>query len=132
MVPQLLRSASSVAELRAQLKTVFARDPSALYRSPMRAASPTTIAALEDYFDTVDPGEFNGASRVAFVWAFSAPEVAGARSTPTRQYLAAFFWADGDQMIAAGSIAPGFSTHLMRLSRPSAGEPWRVDGLWSP
>jgi len=121
---------ASVPVLSAGLKTAFA---SGRGGEPLRAAPTTVIAALERYFATADPAEFNHASRLAFVWAFTmAREPDGDRSTDTRQYVSVYFYADGEAMVAAGSIAPGFNSHLMRLSRPSPSEPWHSDGLYYP
>jgi hypothetical protein len=129
-VSQLLDSATSVAGLRTQLKSI---GPDALYGKPFREAPPAVIAALEDYFATVDPsaGELNNASRVEFVWAFTAVEAVGERSTSTRQIVDAYFHAEGDHMIYVGTIHPGYNNHLMHLSRQSTAKPWQVDG-WYP
>lgn len=130
-VSQLLDSATSVAGLRSQLKSV---GPDALYGKPFRASPPSVITALEDYFATVDPskGEFNGASSVEFVWAFTMVRAPGGHlSTPTRQYVDAYFLAEGDDMMYAGSMGPGFNNRLMRLSRQSTSDSWHVDG-WYP
>lgn len=129
-VSMLLDSATSVAELRSQLKSV---GPDPLYGKPFRKAPRAVIAALEDYFATVDPsaGELNNASRVEFVWAFTAVEAVGERSTSTRQIVDAYFHAEGDDMIYVGTIHPGYNNHLMHLSRESTAEPWHVDG-WYP
>jgi hypothetical protein len=99
----------------------------------MRATAPAAIAALRDYFASVDPSTFNGASRIAFVWAFTmVREPHGRRSTPTRLYLVVYFKARGDKMIAAGSIAPGYNEHLLLLTRPSRHDAWHVSGLYYP
>jgi hypothetical protein len=104
-------------------------------RDGQPAASASLIRALKRYFASVDPDEFNGASRVAFVWAFTIapePDVGIPESTDTEQYVDVYFWADGDRMVAAGSIAPGFSSSMMSLSRSSPAEKWHVDGFWMP
>jgi len=116
---------TSVDVLRGALKSAYA---SGRDGEPLRTASASVIAALKHFFATVDPAKFNGASRVAFVWAFTD----GRASTATRQIVDAYFFADGEKMVAAGSIAPGFSIHLMRLTRSSPGAAWHVDGLYSP
>jgi hypothetical protein len=96
-------------------------------------ASPSTIAALKHYFKAVDPAKFNGASRVVFVWAYRVPrEPDGKRSTATRQYVSAYFWADGAAMVAAGDMTPGLNEEFFRLSRSSPDAKWRVDGLYMP
>ena len=114
---------TSVDVLRGALKSAYA---SGRDGEPLRAAPAPVIAALKRYFATADPAMFNGASRVAFVWAFTDVHA----STATRQIVDAFFFADGEKMVAAGSIAPGFSIHLVRLTRSSPGTPWQVDGLY--
>ena len=120
----------SVSELRHELKSTFARDPHALFRDGVRAAPSDAIAALKEYFASVDPDAFiSGASQVAFVWAFK-PDCP--RSTSTRLYLVVFFEARGDKMIAAGSIAPGYNAHLFLLTRQSREDAWHVDGLFYP
>jgi hypothetical protein len=121
---------TSVWVLRGGLRTAFA---SGRDGEPYRAAPPSVIAALKRYFATVDPATFNRASRVAFVWAFTLPrEPDGHASTATEQYVVAYFIADGEKMVAAGSMAPGFNDQLMRLSRSSPGAAWHVDGLYFP
>ena len=113
---------TSIIVLRGALKAAFA---SGRDGEPMSMPPAPVIIALKRYFATADPAQFNGASRVAFVWAFTDARA----STATRQIVDAFFFADGEKMVAAGSIAPGFSTHLMSLSRPSPKGRWHVDGL---
>jgi hypothetical protein len=121
---------TSVMVLRGGLQTAFA---SGRDGRPLRAAPSAVLAALKHYFATVDPASFNGASRVAFVWAFTmVREPDGHRSTSTRQYVAVSFWADGEQMVAAGSMAPGFNDQLMSLSKSSPSGVWHVDGLYYP
>jgi hypothetical protein len=121
---------TSIAILRSGFKSAFA---SGRTGAPFRAAPLSVIVALKRYFATVDPAEFNGASRVAFVWAFTVPrEPDGHRSTDTRQYVEAYFLADGPEMVAAGSMAAGFNAQLMSLSRSSAQAAWRVEGLYYP
>lgn len=116
---------TSIIVLRGALKAAFA---SGRDGEPMRMPPARVIAALKHYFATADPAEFNGASRVAFIWAFTDVHA----STATRQIVDACFFADGEKMVAAGSIAPGFGIHLMRLTRSSPGASWHVDGLYSP
>jgi len=113
---------TSIIVLRGALKAAFA---SGRDGEPMRMPPVSVIAALKRYFATADPAQFNGASRVAFVWAFTDVHA----SMATRQVVDAVFFADGQKMVAAGSIAPGFSTHLMSLSRSSSNRRWHVDGL---
>ena len=91
------------------------------------------MRALRRWFATVDPAKFNGASQVDFAWAYTmVREPDGRRSTSTRQYVVAYFYADGDEMIGAGGMGPGYGDQLLRLSRPSTCEPWRVDGFYYP
>ena len=118
----------SVPVLRSALKAAFSSGRDG------KPSAPTSVTrALERYFASVDPADFNGASRVRFVWAFTvAPQHGMFESTSTEHYVAVYFWADGEDMVAAGTIAPGFSSHLMRLSRPSSAEVWHVDGLYTP
>lgn len=113
---------TSIIVLRGALRAAFA---SGRDGEPMRMPPAPVIAALKRYFATADPAQFNGASRVAFVWAFTDVHA----STATRQIVDAFFFADGEKMVAAGSIAPGFSIHLMSLTRSSPNGRWHVDGL---
>jgi hypothetical protein len=123
----------TVSELRQRLRKTFARDPQALFGVPMRATSPAAIDALRKYFATVDASTFNGASKAAFVWAFTmVGEPGGLHSTSTRLYPVVYFKAWGDQMIAAGSIAPGYNQHLFLLTRPSRHDVWRVSGPYNP
>jgi hypothetical protein len=113
---------TSIIVLRGALRAAFA---SGRDGEPMSMPPAPVIAALKRYFATADPAQFNGASRVAFIWAFSDVHA----STATRQIVDAYFFADGEKMVAAGSIAPGVSIHLMSLSRPSPNGRWHVDGL---
>jgi len=121
---------SWVARLRGGLKGAYAGGRSA---TGFRAAPASVILALRRWLATVDPGRFNGASRVRFIWAFTLPrEPDGHTSTPTRQYVDVYFWADGKDMAAAGSMAPGFNDQYVRLSRSTRTGPWHVDGLYEP
>jgi len=120
----------SIAILRSGFRSAFLSGRTGV---PFRASPPSVIAALKRYFATVDPAEFNGASRVAFIWAFTLPrEPDGHRSTATRQYVEAYFLADGEHMVAAGSMAAGINAQFISLSRPSSAAPWRVEGLYMP
>jgi hypothetical protein len=56
----------------------------------------------------------------------------GYRSTPTRRYVSVLVWAEGENMVAAGTVAPGYSQAMMSLSRQSTEDAWHADGLWSP
>ena len=119
----------SVPVLRSALKAAFSSG-----RDGEPSAPTSVTRALKQYFASVDPAaDFNGASQVRFVWAFTvAPQHGMFESTSTEQYVDVYFWADGEDMVAAGTIAPGFGSHLMRLSRPSSAEVWHVDGLYTP
>ena len=136
---------STPAEASDATSPDYARWSVPVLRSALKAAlssgrdgepsAPTSVTrALKRYFASVDPAaDFNGASQVRFVWAFTvAPQHGMFESTSTEQYVDVYFWADGEDMVAAGAIAPGFSSHLMRLSRPSSAEVWHVDGLYTP
>jgi hypothetical protein len=121
---------ASVPVLRSALKTAFA---SGRDGSPWREAPPSVTAALKRYFAHVDPATYNGASRVRFVWAFTMTRVADYHaSNATEHFVVAYFWAHGDSMVAAGAMAPGFNSELMRLSRSSPAQQWQVDGSYSP
>jgi hypothetical protein len=120
----------SITILRSGFRSAFSSGRTGV---PFRASPPSVIAALERYFATVDPAEFNGASRVAFIWAFTVPrEPDGHRSTATRQYVEAYFLADGEHMVAAGSMAAGINAQFISLSRRSSAAAWHVEGLYYP
>jgi hypothetical protein len=125
------RLSISITTLRSGFKSAFA---SGRTGKPYRASPSAVIIALKRYFASVDPNKFiSGANRVAFVWAFTPSQpVGGQPPSPTLQYVVAYFLADGPDMIAAGSIAPGFNAHLMSLSRSSPDDAWQVDGLYFP
>ena len=119
----------TLPNLRGGLREAYARGREG---KPFQA-TPSTITALRRYFKTVDPATFNGASRVVFVWAYPIPrEPDGHRSTDVKQYVVAYFWADGENMAAAGSMAAGLNAEFFSLSRPSADVKWHVDGLYKP
>jgi hypothetical protein len=117
---------ASVPALRGALRSAYLQGQ----RGGRFEAERSVIIALRKSFAS-DPSMLNGASRAVLLWACPF-EMAGHRSTPTRQYVIVYFWAEGEQMIAAGTVAPGFSGDLMRLSRSSPDEPWHVDGHWTP
>ena len=115
----MIRAALQHAYLQGQAGEPFKVEPA------IRAALRESIAS--------DPAMLNGASRAILLWAcpVELPEL-GYRSTPTRRYVSVLVWAEGENMVAAGTVAPGFSKTLMSLSRASTDEAWRVDGLWGP
>jgi len=75
-----------------------------------------------------DPSVLNGASRAVLLWV-SPWDAKGYKPTRTHTAVFIYVWAEGDQMIAAGTLAPGFSGTTVTLSRPSAGGTWQIDDV---
>ena len=119
---------SDLLMIRGALKNAYLRGQA---RRPFKV-EPAIMSALRKSFAS-DPAMLNGASRAVFVWAcpVEMPQY-GYRSTPTKRYVDVLVWADGEEMIAAGTVAPGYSQTMMSLSRSSTSDAWHVDGLWSP
>ena len=96
-------------------------------RAGGRQVDPSITAALRKSLAS-DPSVLNGASR-AVLLLVSPFESKGYKPTATRTAVIIYVWAEGDQMIAAGTLAPGFSSTVVSLSRPSAGGAWQIDGI---
>jgi hypothetical protein len=119
---------SDLLMIRAALKNAYSQGQAG---EPYKV-EPAVMGALKKSFAS-DPAVFNGASRAVLVWArpIEMPQY-GYRSTPTRRYVSVLVWAEGEEMVAAGTVAPGYSQTMMSLSRSSAQDTWQVDGLWGP
>ena len=93
-------------------------------RAGGRQVDPSITAALRRSIAS-DPSVLNGASR-AVLLLVSPWEAKGYKPTATHTAVLIYVWAEGDQMIAAGTLAPGFSSTSVTLSRPSPGGAWRI------
>jgi hypothetical protein len=111
---------------RHQIQVVRAAIRSAyrLGRTAGRQVDPSVVAALRKAIAS-DPSVLNGASR-AVVLLVSPWESKGYKPTATRTAVVVYVWAEGDQMIAAGTLAPGFSSTSVSLSRASPDGAWRI------
>jgi hypothetical protein len=114
--------------IRAALRNAYSQGQAG---EPFKA-EPAVMRALRKSI-AADPAMFNGASRAVLVYArpIEMPQY-GYLATPTRRYVGVLVWADGEEMVAAGTVAPGYSQTMMSLSRSSAQGAWHVDGLWGP
>jgi hypothetical protein len=90
-----------------------------------RQLDPSIITAVRNSLAS-NPSIMNGASRVVLLWV--SPRTVY-RPTATRRNVTVYVWAEGPDMIAAGSVAPGFSETVVSLARPSRGDAWRIDGI---
>jgi hypothetical protein len=93
-------------------------------RAGGRQVDPSITAALRTSIAS-DPSVLNGASR-AVLLLVSPWEAEGYRPTATQTAVLIYVWAEGDQMIAAGTLAPGFSSTSVTLSRSSPSAAWQI------
>lgn len=93
-------------------------------RAGGRQVDPSVVAALRKAIAS-DPSVLNGASR-AVLLLVSPWDSKGYKPAATRTAVLIYVWSEGDQMIAAGTLAPGFSSTSVSLSRPSPDGAWRI------
>ena len=131
-IADLMWSPIPVAGLREQLQRAQKLAPGGPLGRGLPPAPPGAVAAMEEYFASTDPSTFGGASRAAFVWAFTVPrEPDGHRSTSTRLYLTVYYGAWGP-VAYAGDMHPGYNGDFFLLTRPSTAAGWRVQCVYYP
>lgn len=130
-IEDLMWSPIPVPQLREQLQRAL-RLRSHGPLGGLRPAPPDAVAAMEAYFASADPKTFSGATRAAFVCAFTVPrEPDGHQSTSTRLYLIAYYGAWGP-VVAAGDMHAGYNGDFFLLTRPSESNDWQVKGIYYP